>query len=200
MKLRMAENSLFAMLLRAPWWISALVCLVVGGLAAVIAPAAYVGFAVFAAFPFAIIACIAAWRQSRLPSAKRVDETLQSLRGMPWSGFGSVVEQRLRDQGYEVARLDAAGVDFEAVKAGRRTLVYGKRWKVAQTGVAPLRELQAAMRARDASEGLYLAAGEITQQARAFANQHGIRLLEGAGLVQWLALASRPKAAVAQAR
>ena len=185
-KLRMAENSLFAILLRSSWWISAAIAIGVAALAVAIAPEAYRLFAAFAALPFVVIACIAGWKQLRMPSMRRVDDTLASLRAMSSQQLATLVEAALRAQGHAVERSSAPGADFEASKDGRVTLVHCHRFKVAQTGVGPLRELESAMRARDAAAGLYLAAGEVTAQARAFASANRIRLLDGMALVQWL--------------
>ena len=66
-----------------------------------------------------------------------------------------------------------------------------KRWKVANTGVGPLRGLHEAMRARDADECIYVAAGDFTANARAFATEKAIRLLNGAALVKLVARVER---------
>jgi len=182
----MAENSLFAILLRSPWWIAAAIALAVSGLAAVVMPEAYKGAALFAGLPFAVIACVAGYRQARMPSARSVDATLRSLRTLPSQDFAALVENALRLQGYDVGRSGAGGADFEAAKEGRVTLVHCRRWKVAQTGIGPLRELASAARAREANEAIYVATGEVTAQARAFAAEHRIRLLDGPALVAWL--------------
>src|SRR5688500_4282995 len=63
----------------------------------------------------------------------------------------------------------AAQADFELVQGWRSTLVACKRWKATRTGVEPLRALEAACRARKAQGGIYVAAGEVTAQAAAFA-------------------------------
>ena len=95
-----------------------------------------------------------------------------------------------------MSRLDRADADFEATKGSRVTLVSGKRWKVARTGIKPLQELHAAMTVREADEGLYVAAGEVTEQARRFAASHRIRLLHGAELARWTPVSrSRSRAA-----
>ena len=186
MKLRMAENSLFAILLRSAWWISAAVAAAIVALVAAVVPREYFVFGAFAAVPFAVIAVMAAARQIRTPSAVKVDRTLETLRAMPWPAFSQTVEAGLRAQGYAVEALGLPAADFEAVKDGRRTLVNAKRWKVARTGINPLRELSAAVQARDANGGMYIAAGEVTDQARTFAAKNGIRLIDGTALVQWL--------------
>ena len=46
LKLKMAENSLFAILLRSPWWISLAIVAVISLLSVALLPKAYVGFGV----------------------------------------------------------------------------------------------------------------------------------------------------------
>ena len=65
MKLKMSPNSLFAVLLRSPWWISLLVAGALFALARLFIPAAY---AIFMPLPFLVIATMAGWRQFRAPS------------------------------------------------------------------------------------------------------------------------------------
>jgi restriction system protein len=133
-----------------------------------------------------VIGCVSGWRQLRAPSAKRVAERLEALRALSWEDFGPAVEEAFRRQGYEVARSGLAGVDLELTRSGRVTLVSARRWKVARAGAEPLRELEAARRARDAQDCVYVAAGEVTEHATTFAAQNGIRLLQGAELAQLL--------------
>jgi restriction system protein len=73
------------------------------------------------------------------------------------------------------------------VQGSRSTLVACKRWKAMRTGIEPLRELDGARRAMTenggAAECIYVATGEVTAQARAFAAERNIRVVEGAELV-----------------
>jgi len=181
MKLKMHENSLFAMLLRSPWWISAALALAIGAGARVWLP---LEFAVFAAAPFGVIAAYVGWRQLRTPSAARVAKGLERLRAMSWEEFSCALEAAWRREGYEVKAIGAPHADFELARGARTTLVACKRWKATRTGTEPLRELEAAGRKREAHECVYVAAGELTGQARELAAQKGIRLLEGAELAQ----------------
>ena len=191
MKLRMSENSLFAVLLRSPWWISFAVAAGIAALAKAILPAIPIAYAVFAALPFLVIGAMAGWRQLRAPSAKRVANTLETVRAMSWSDFSVAMEDAFRRDGYSVTRLDAAAADFEMTKAGRKSLLACKRWKVARTGVDPLRDLHAAKDAREAQECIYVAVGEITDGARKFALEKKIRLVHGAELAKLLPRAGR---------
>lgn len=193
MKFQMAKNSLFAILLRSPWWISFAIAIGVAALAIAALPAAYAMYGAFAALPFAVIACLAGWRQLRAPSERRVNEKLDAVRAMSWNEFSAAVESALHADGCAVKRLDTPAADFEAVKATRVALVSSKRWKVARPGIKPLQDLVAAARAREADECIFITAGELTDNAAKFAADHRMRLLSGAALVQWLGAANRER-------
>ena len=55
MKLRMAKDSLFAILLRSPWWISIAVAAGIVAVVRLVLPGVPVAYAVFAALPFIVI-------------------------------------------------------------------------------------------------------------------------------------------------
>ena len=65
--LKMNENSLFAILLRARWWVSLAVAAGVFFLARLFVPPFY---AAFVPLPFLVIAGVALWRQLQQPSAR----------------------------------------------------------------------------------------------------------------------------------
>ena len=153
-------------------------------------PDAYAPYGIFASLPFIVIGNYAAWRQLRAPSAEQISATLESLRALSWEEFSSALEGAFRRDGYGVVRLEGAGADFEISKAGRVSLVGCKRWKVARAGIEALRELDSARHSREAHECIYVAAGEITDNARAFAAEKKIRLLQDAELALLL---PRPK-------
>ncbi len=186
MKLRMHENSLFAILLRSRWWISFAIAAGIVLVVKLVFPAVPLGYPVFAALPFVVIGAIAAWRQLRRPSARRVADTLEAVRAMPWGDFSAALEDAFRREGYAVSRLAGPAADFEMTRSGRTALVACKRWKVARTGVDPMRELDAAKRAREAHECIYVATGEVTEGALKFAKEQGIRVVHGAELAKLL--------------
>ena len=190
--MEMHKNSLFAVLLRSPWWVSIAVAAVTAVVARyfVLKFDFHEAYAIFVALPFLVIGCVSGWRQLRVPSAEAVATRLETLRAQSWDEFSAALEAAFRRDGYDVARLNGAGADFQLTKGGRVSLVGGKRWKVARTGVEPLRELEAAKQARDAHDCIYVAAGEITENARAFAAERKIRLLHDAELAELL---PRPK-------
>ena len=189
MKLKMAPNSLFAILLRSPWWISVVIAVVLGVIGAALLPEQFRVIGALSGLPFGVIGAIAARRQWQLPSAARVAETQQALAAMAWPAFAALLEQAFRRDGYTVQRGKAAAVDFELERQGRRMLVSARRWKSARTGLEALRALQAvrdATEAQGAPDALYIGLGELSDNARPFAAQHGIAVWQAAEMAHAL--------------
>jgi restriction system protein len=184
----MARESLFAILVRSPWWLSLVVAAALFALARLFLPDI---IALSVALPFIGIAGYAGWRQMREPGATRIAEMLETLREMPWEEFSALVEDALRGEGYVVRPLSGERADFELVRNGRISVVCARRWKAARTGVEPLRELVEAGRARDAGDHVYLSAGEFSDNARRFATEKAVRLVGGPDLARLLARAMR---------
>lgn len=185
MKLKMSDNSLFAILLRKPWWISILIAAVVSLAASMLFPREFAAYGISAGFPFLVIGLIAAVRQWRAPSTALVAQTLETVGAMTWRDFADAVEAGYRRNGYAVKRM-AGGADFEMVRDGRKVLVSGKRWKAASTGIEPLRELAAAAETCGAHERIYITLGQLSDNARRFAGECGIRVMREDGLAQLL--------------
>jgi restriction system protein len=187
----MSENSLFAILLRSSWWISIAIAAGLIALSRALLPSEYFLFGAFSAIPFIVIGAIAGWKQLRAPSPARIAGTLDTVRAMSWNDFANAIEAAFRADGFVVTRLQGEAADFEMLKDGRTVLLAGKRWKVARTGIEPLRELVAARQARDAQECLYVATGEITENARRFATENRIRIVSGPELAKLMPAAGR---------
>jgi restriction system protein len=186
LKLKLAPNSLFAILLRSPWWVSVAIALVLSLLGAALLPENLRAVGALTGLPFAFIGALAARRQWRLPSAARVAETQQALSTMAWPAFAALLEQAFQRDGYTVQRSKADAVDFELTRQGRRMLVSARRWKTARTGQEVLRALQAAREAADVADALYIGLGELSDNARPFAAQHRIAIWQAAELAQAL--------------
>ena len=174
MKFQMAKNSLFAVLLRSPWWVSAGVALLLGVLGFALLPEKYRVFGAVSGLPFAVIAVMAAYRQWHLPSAARVAQTQEAVSKMAWPAFAALLEQAFVRDGYKVQRGTTAGVDFEIERQGRRMLVSARRWKSAYTGLDVLRTLQAAREAAEATDALVIGLGTVSDNARPYAAAHRI--------------------------
>ena len=175
------EGSLFAILARSPWWVSLLIAAALFGVMRNFVPDL---LAAATTLPFVGLAGYAGWRQWKEPSAARVRETLDKICSMRWQEFSTLIADRFRRDGYEVAVPKKGAADFELRKEGYTTLVSGKRWKVANAGIAQLRELADAVRAADAREGWFVTAGALTETARTFANAQKIRVIEGPELAR----------------
>lgn len=145
------------------------------------------------ALPFVAIGGYAGWRQLRTPSSTQVSDALSALRAMSWEDFSTVIEEAFRHDGYTVTKLTGEDVDYEISKSKRLAVVCCKRWKVARTGVAPLRDLFEAGRARNAHDFIYMVAGEFTANAREFAAEKSIRLLNDVELVKLVTRVGRGK-------
>jgi len=180
MKWKMAENSLFAILLRSQWWWSVLLA---AGVFAVVRMFMAWGYALFAVSPFIVIAAMAAWRQIRVPSGARLEKALESVRAQSWDEFSRALEAHFAGEGYAVKRVEGVA-DFELEKSGRVSLVSARRWKASRTGAEPLKELAAAGEKRGAAECMYLVAGEMSEQASKLVAEKGIRLVAGASLIK----------------
>jgi len=71
-KFQMAKNSLFAVLLRSPWWISAGIALLLALLSFALLPEAYRIVGALSGLPFVVVAALAARRQWHLPRLSRL--------------------------------------------------------------------------------------------------------------------------------
>ncbi len=182
----MAKNSLFATLLRSPWWVSLAVAAALALALGALLPENYRVVGMLSALPFVVISSIAARRQWRQPSNAQVSRTLEAVIAMKWPAFATLLEQAFRRDGYTVQRDTAASVDFELERQGRRMLVCARRWKSARIGIEALRPLQAARSATDATDALYIGLGEVTDNARPFALEHRIAIWQSTELAQAL--------------
>jgi restriction system protein len=186
MKLKPSRNSIFGILLRSPWWMSAgiAVLLVLGAIAAL--PKEYWAIGVFAAIPFAAIAILAGLRQLRTPSASRVAAVAAAVGAMPWPAFSKAIQAGFERDGCQVERLNESGADFALTKNGRIALVSAQRWKAARTGIDTVRKLQAARESRAAHEAVYIALGDISPSAQEYAAAHGISFMTAPDLAKLL--------------
>lgn len=186
MQWTMNENSLFAVLLRSRWWISIALAVGFSASGAAFLPQPYTIAGLLMGAPFLVIGCIAAWKQLRLPSSKRIERTIVSAQAMSVPDFNRELMDGFRRDGYDVDPAPGKGYDFSVRKDYRRAVVVSRRFKVARTGVEPLRETLAAREGAEAQDALYIALGEVTDQARAFADKHAIRIFGGPELARIL--------------
>ncbi len=177
MKFKMSDKSLFAILLRSPWWYSFLIAALLTLLARVFLPEAYVAVGMLSAFPFAIIGIMAAWRQRDKPSPESISQALSTLEKMSWKEFSSLMAQAFALQGFSVVRLDSTSADLQLEKFGKTTLVSCKRWKAATLGVEVLKDLKALQTSQDATYAACISLSLPTGVALKFAKDNAIQLI-----------------------
>lgn len=177
MKFKMSDKSLFAILLRSPWWYSFLIAALLTLLARVFLPEAYVAVGMLSAFPFAIIGIMAAWRQRDKPSPESISLALSTLEKMSWKEFSSLMAQAFALQGFNVVSLDSNSADLHLEKFGKTTLVSCKRWKAATLGVEVLKDLKALQTSQDATYAACISLSLPTGVALKFAKDNAIQLI-----------------------
>ncbi|MBL0421756.1 restriction endonuclease [Ramlibacter sp. AW1] len=187
----MAPNSLFAILLRSPWWISIGIAVLFFAVShALLSPELRL-FGAAGGLPFLGIGIVACWRQWRAPSPRRIEQVTLSLAAMSWPDFARVLEEGFRRQGFAVERVQGAA-DMRLQRRGQDTLVSARRWKAARHGEEALQSLQQQARSQDAVASAYVALGELTPQALRFAQEHRVQVLQAPELAQLLRGVSLP--------
>ena len=189
----MAENSLFAILLRSPWWASLGIAVALALLMRLLLPQEYAVAGMLGSFPFVVIAAIAAWKQLRAPSASQLTQTLERLQAMNSREFADAIEAAFRAQGNQVERLQLPGADLQVTLRHRRTVVAFRRWKAASVGVEPLRELQAAQTKMEAEAALYVATGTLSEKAGDFVRETKLQIMGAPELAQLIRAAPKKR-------
>ena len=176
MKFKMAPNSLFAILMRNPWWISLLIVIVFSLLCLAILPKNLVFFGIMGTFPFFVTGIVAFKRQWGVPSPAKQQAELDRLSALSWRDFSAELEAKFVKQGFEVTRLNAGVTDFKLEKGGHITLVSAKRYKANTHGVEALQALVAQQEALGADKAMYVCLSPVTAQAAKFAKEKGVVL------------------------
>ena len=185
---KMSDNSLFAILLRKPWWVSLSIA------AAILVAGQFVfserfAFIVYSfALPFIVVFVMVVWRQKDMPGAARVEKTLEAIGAMSWKEFSELFEDGLKREGYTVTRMENGIADFRVVKDGRISLLCAKRWKAANLGAEPLRELIAQRDKEEVRGAIFVTTGQVTENAQAFAKDKKIELWQASEVTRFLRL------------
>jgi len=186
MKFKMAEKSLFATLLRSPWWVSFLVMLAVALVAGALLPDPYKGVGMVSGFPFLVIGVIAAWQQRNALSAERIQELTEKARSLSWTDFSTLIEKGFNRQGFVVRRIQNGAADFKLEKNGQITWVSAKRWKAATVGAENVRDLIQALENHEAGSCSFITLGQFSQTAIALANKNRVQLMGPKNIAQLL--------------
>ncbi len=169
MAFKLPRNSLFAILLRSPWWISFAIAGGLSMLAMALLPTDYRVVGALSSLPFVVIGVMALRRQWNLPGAKEIERTTQTLATLNWQQFAPLAQVALTGPGCVVREHRSAAADFVIHDANGSRLVSARRWKSARLGVESLRELSQMFNDAGASGGVVMFLGDVTEPASKFA-------------------------------
>lgn len=183
------SDSIVDDLVKAPWWVSAALALLVylslpGLLPAPVVAGGLVGII---AMVLLALSAISALRSLTNRSLLDAQTGLDSLRALPWKRFEDVLGEAYRRQGYGVEEMLGGGadggVDLVLRKNGDVAVVQCKRWKDKRVPVQTVRELYGVMIDRRASAAKIVATTNFTPDAVAFAKDKPIELVDSKALL-----------------
>jgi len=152
-------------------------------------------FAHFAAVILLFVAAISAfnaWRKGKMLDGQKGLETIRSI---SWREFEELVGEAYRRKGYSVTETGGGGadggVDLVLRKDGDKLLVQCKHWKIVKVGVKVVRELYGVVAAEGATGGIVISSGTFTQEAKDFAKDKPLELVDGSGLLKLIAEVQR---------
>lgn len=178
MAFKMSENSLFAVLLRSAWWYGVAIGIALIAISLALFGGQYVLLGIFGAIPFFVIAGVVLFRQSKLPSQKRMEEVYEQTRKMTAKQIANKIAVNYTDARFDSELFKGNAADLLLTRGNRIILLCSKRFKVGNTGVEPLKKLVAAGENVEATAYIYVALGEISATAIDYANQNDIEVVQ----------------------
>lgn len=193
------NESLGELLIKTPWWVSGILGVLVficlrwglpvwaGDKTRQMLVSTFVGIAPAILFLFLLLAAVSFWFGLRRRHLLDDQTSLESLRNTPWKDLEFLVAEAYRRQGYTVdfslGRGADGGVDLVLRRAGQTALVQCKQWKVYSVGAPVIREMFGLMTAEHADEAIIVTTGTFTREARNFAANKPIQLVDGSQLL-----------------
>lgn len=191
------KDGLLDMLMVAPWWVSvvlaALAYIALGIVPALVETenpfvrgfvqglprsAPYIAFLLLIPAPFAL------WNSWQRRQRLERQTSIDTIRELNWRHFEQLVADSYRRKGYRVSENRTpgpdGGIDLRVWQDEALTLVQCKHWRAQKVGVSTVRELYGVMTAENATAGAVVCTGTYTQQARYFARDKKIDLIDGA--------------------
>jgi Restriction endonuclease/Topoisomerase DNA binding C4 zinc finger len=125
-----------------------------------------------------------------LPKPETPINLIEQMHTMDWFQFEKLVGRVYQRLGYTVTRRGGAnpdgGIDLIIEKDGQRTAVQCKQWKAWKVGVRTIREFVGALSIAKIPKGIFITVRGYTVEARQLAADHGIEVMDEAGLAQML--------------
>lgn len=190
------KEGLFELLVLLPWWVSVIVSLSAYAGMTYIAPNIVTENiflqAILKALPNlspiiplvllipAAISAFNSWRKRKLLDSQN---SIQSIHNLSWREFEELVGEAFRRQGYTVIENSHAGadggIDIRLRKDGQLHIVQCKNWKSSKVGVQVVREMFGVMVSEHASKVSIIISGDFTKEARDFAKNKPVDLIDG---------------------
>jgi len=143
------------------------------------------------------ISVINSWRKRKLLDKQ---ESIDTVRNLNWKEFEELVGEAYRRQGYTVYENTSAGpdggIDLTLKKNGELILVQCKQWRNIKVGVEKVRELYGVQISQNANRSILMTSGFFTQEAKNFAANKPIDLIEGPQLLEFIKNVQRDRKAV----
>lgn len=179
-----------------PWWVSVAAACITYGVLQFIVPTIHVNnpilvgipklgpmFAPWVALLLLLPAPVSLFNSMRKKKLLDKQKDIESIRLLSWKQFEELVGEAYRRQGYTVLENEGAGpdggVDLWLRKDGNRYLVQCKQWKTLKVGVKVVREMFGLVAAHQAAGAIIISSGMFTQEAKTFARNKPLDLVEG---------------------
>lgn len=148
-------------------------------------------FALFVLIP-APISAIKAHKKKKLI---KTQTNIHTIRDLEWREFEFMVAQAYRQKGYQVIENEETGpdggVDILIEKDGNRYIVQCKQWRSSKVGVKVVREMYGVMHSMNVQGVIIVTSGMFTQEAKNFAHDKRIDLVEGNTLADLVKIAQK---------
>jgi restriction system protein len=198
------DESILDLLTLVPWWVSVLVSITVFVTLRYIFPRVEFGSGISAsvlkgfvsglqnlapviALVLLIPAPIAAYNAWRKRKLLDTQASIDSIRSLDWKAFEELVGEAYRRQGYAASENPGTGpdggIDLLLRKGGQLTVVQCKQWRAQKVGVEKVRELYGLQVSHNAAKSILITSGFFTQEAKNFAADKPIDLVEGSQLL-----------------
>ena len=140
---------------------------------------------------FVIGACVSSFKNKHRSKLLDKQSGIESIRDMSWQDFELLVGEAFRRKGFEVRENGGGGadggIDLVLTKNGKKSIVQCKRWKTFSIGVPLIRELYGVMTSERANDCIFVSSGNYTAEARLFAEDKPIWLIDGSELLEMVA-------------
>jgi restriction system protein len=147
-------------------------------------------FAPILALVLLVVAGVSALNAMRKGRLLESQKGIESIRSISWQHFEELVGEAFRRKGYHVTETGGGGadggVDLVLRKGGETFLVQCKNWRTYKVGVKVVRELYGIMAAQGATGGFVIISGKFTQEAKEFARDKALELVDGTQLVKMI--------------